>query len=329
MSIVKSALALWGFDGAECRLVAERENRVYRVDHAGRAYALRLHRPGYCSEAELRSELQWMAAADAGGQHVPAPIASTAGAILHMIDGVAVDVLTWLEGQPLGKTGVPLEVGDRPGVFHAIGREMARLHAVSDAWILPEGFTRRRWDRNGLLGETPVWDRFWNNPTLSAEDRALLLRFRETASADLAALEDRLDFGLIHADLVRENIMLDGDTMQLIDFDDSGFGFRLFDIATTLLRNRTEPDYDTLKAALLEGYLSVRPLDIAALDLFVALRATTYVGWIISRMDESGAEARNVRFVATARELAKFYLTGKGEPGFVRRISVETGGTAS
>ena len=62
----------------------------------------------------------------------------------------------------------------------------------------------------------------------------------------------------------------------------------------------------------LEGYLSVRPLDVSALDLFVALRAATYVGWIISRMEESGAEARNIRFVATARELAKTYLTEKG-----------------
>ncbi|WP_375175047.1 phosphotransferase enzyme family protein [Pseudooceanicola sp.] len=313
-AVVEKALMLWGMEGADWHLIAERENRVYRVDHAGRAFALRLHRPGYCSEAELRSELQWMEAADAGGLGVPAPVASAQGAFLHVIDGIAVDVLVWLNGQPVGKTVVPLDSDDRPGLFRAIGREMAKLHEVSDAWTLPEGFTRRRWDRDGLLGEAPVWDRFWDNPTLGAEDRALFLRFRETAAADLAAQENALDFGLIHADLVRENVMIDAGRVQLIDFDDSGFGFRLFDIATTLLRNRTEPDYDTLKAALLEGCLSVRPLDIAALDLFVALRATTYVGWIISRMDESGSEARNLRFVATARDLAKAYLTGKGNP---------------
>lgn len=309
--IVETALTLWGFDGAECRLVAERENKVYRVDDHGRSYALRLHRPGYCSEAELRSELQWMAVADAGGLNVPAPVASTEGAFLHVIDGVAVDVLDWLNGQPIGKTGVPLECEDRLGLFRAIGREMARLHEISDRWTLPGGFTRRRWDRAGLLGEAPVWDRFWDNPTLSLGDRALFIRFRETASAELAAREDSLDFGLIHADLVRENVMLDAGRVQLIDFDDSGFGFRLFDIATTLLRNRPEPDYESLKAALLDGYLSVRALDLAALDLFVALRATTYVGWIISRMEESGSEARNARFIATARDLVGAYLTGK------------------
>ncbi|WP_126974755.1 phosphotransferase enzyme family protein [Frigidibacter oleivorans] len=310
--VVETALAQWGFDGAACRLVAARENKVYRVDHEGAAYALRLHRPGYCSEAELRSELQWMAAADAGGLHVPAPVASGAGAYLHIIDGVAVDVLRWLEGQPLGKTGVPLELDDRTGLFRAIGREMARLHEVSDAWTPPGGFTRRRWDRDGLLGDAPVWDRFWDNPTLSPEDRALFLRLRKVATAELTAREADLDYGLIHADLVRENLLINGDRVNLIDFDDSGFGFRLFDIATTLLRNRTEPDFEALKAALLDGYLSVRDIDLAALDLFVVLRAATYVGWIISRMTEDGAAARNARYIDTARGLTEAYLSRKG-----------------
>lgn len=310
--VIEKALSQWGFDGAKYRLVAARENKVYRVDHDGAAYALRLHRPGYNSEAELQSELQWMDAADAGGLNVPAPVPSRAGVFLHMIGGVAVDVLSWLDGQPLGETAAPLNVGDRLGLFRTIGREMARLHEISDAWTLPAGFTRRRWDRDGLLGEAPVWDRFWDNPTLSSEDRALFLHLRKVATAELKVGEAGLDFGLIHADLVRENVMVDEGRVQFIDFDDSGFGFRLFDIATTLLRNRGEPDYDALKGALLDGYLSVRDIDLAALDLFMVLRAATYVGWIISRMEEEGAEVRNLRFIDTARDLTEAYLSTKG-----------------
>jgi len=212
----------------------------------------------------------------------------------------------------LGKTGVPLELDDREAMFRAIGREMARLHEISDSWTPPKSFTRRRWDREGLLGDAPVWGRFWDNPTLSADDRALLLQLQSVATRELTAREAGLDYGLIHADLVRENVMVDGDKVQLIDFDDSGFGFRLFDIATTLLRNRAESDYEALKSALLDGYLSVRGLDLAALDLFLALRACTYVGWIISRMHEEGAAARNARFVVTARELAEAYISKSG-----------------
>ncbi|MCZ4254054.1 homoserine kinase [Sulfitobacter sp. G21635-S1] len=311
-AIVEQALALWEFAGASWSLVAARENQVFRVDHADRTYALRLRRPGYRTEAELRSELMWMAALDRGGLHVPRPVPSASGALLHMVGAHAVDVLTWLPGAPVGKTGVALQVKDSITLFRNIGREMARLHEVSDSWSRPEGFTRQSWDRAGLVGETPVWDRFWDNPTLSDADRLLFMRLRDTARDRLAQIGDKLDFGLIHADLVRENIMVDGDRLQLIDFDDGGFGYRLFDIATTLIRNQNEPNYDGLKAALIEGYLSVRDLDLAALDLFIVLRAATYVGWIITRMNEDGSGARNTRFVTHARALARAYLSEKG-----------------
>ncbi len=99
--------------------------------------------------------------------------------------------------------------------------------------------------------------------------------------------------------------MIHEDKVQIIDFDDSGFGFRLFDVATTLLRNQTEPDYATLKQSLLTGYQSVRNLDLASLDLFAVLRALTYVGWIMSRMNEEGSQERNARFVSTARSLTE------------------------
>jgi Ser/Thr protein kinase RdoA (MazF antagonist) len=128
------------------------------------------------------------------------------------------------------------------------------------------------------------------------------------ADGKLQELEPVLDYGLIHADLVRENVMLNEDKLQLIDFDDAGFGFRLFDLATTLLKNLTEPDYPALRSALIEGYRSVRPIDTDALDLFILLRALTYVGWIITRMDEDGSEIRNQRFIVNARALAQQLL---------------------
>jgi len=308
---VEKALVLWGLEGADFTLVAARENRVFRVHHRGECHALRLHRPDYRGDAELHSELEWLEAVGRGGLSVPRPMASASGALLLKVDGFQVDLLSWLDGQPMGATGVPLALADRQGTFRRIGQEMACLHEVSDAWTRLNGVTRMAWDRDGLLGEAPLWGRFWENPALSAGERDMLLAFRSSADAALRAREHLFDYGLIHADLVRENIMIDGDRVQLIDFDDGGFGFRLFDVATALGKNLDEPDYGNLKLALLEGYRSVRPLDTAALDLFLALRAATYVGWIVPRMNEAGAAARNTRFVRTAVELAGAWLSAK------------------
>lgn len=306
--IVEQALELWGLEDVEWSLVAARENHVYRIEKGQIICALRLHRKGLRTDQELRSELQWMAAVRAKGVGVPAPVPTTDGNYLQLLNGVQIDMLNWLPGHPLGATGSGIDHEDRLGIFHTIGREMARLHEISDDWALPQDFSRWSWDRTGLLGDTPLWDRFWENPTLNSKDRALLLEFRNIADRDLRHIESKLDYGLIHADLVRENVMVDGDRVWLIDFDDAGFGFRLFDIATTLLKNLHEPDYDLLHDALLTGYRSERQISTDYLELFMALRAATYVGWISSRLQEDGSELRNMRFVETARELLTRYL---------------------
>ena len=305
---IAKASALWGFQDAPATLIAQRENRVYRVDAATGRFALRLHRPGLRTSKELWSELQWTRALSDAGVRVPEPVPSREGAYLHAIDGIDVDVQRWIDGAPLGRSGEALALADTDGTFHSVGREMARLHAASDAWTAPPDFVRPAWDRTGLLGGAPLWDRFWDNPTLSDADRRLFVQTREAANRHLAGIESMLDFGLIHADMLRENLMFGPAGLHIIDFDDSGFGFRLFDLATALVKNMDEPDYATIRAALLAGYGEVRDIDLTELDFFILLRALTYVGWVMSRMSEPGSEERNRRFIALARRLATRYL---------------------
>ena len=307
--IVEKALRLWGLSGAQYRLEAKRENQVFRIDHATGTYAMRLHRPGLRTDRELRSELDWMNAVAQGGLAVPHPIPARDGRVVQAIDGVQIDVLTWLSGAPIGGTRTGLQIEDRQKVFRSIGREMARLHDMSDAWPIPQDFDRPAWDVDGLVGETPVWGRFWENPALAPHDRETLIALRVVATDTLGQLADSLDYGLIHADLVRENVILDGDRVQFIDFDDCGFGYRLFDVATALFKNFHEPDFEHLKAALFEGYRSHRRLDTRAFELFMALRSATYVGWNIARMHEDGAIQRNTRFIQNAVAMAERALS--------------------
>ena len=197
-----------------------------------------------------------------------------------------------------------MDVQTRNATFNQFGLEIARLHEVSDSWIGAKTCDRPSWNLSGLIGEMPLWGRFWENPELTAKERTLLVEFRNFANNKLDALSAKLDYGLIHADLVPANVMVDGNAIRFIDFDDGGFGYRLFEIATALLKLQDEPDYHVLKTALLAGYKSLRDLDTEALDLFLALRAMTYVGWNISRQNEDEIGKRNARFIAKATELA-------------------------
>lgn len=305
------ALHLWWMAGADCVLVAARENRVYRVDLDGSTYALRLHRQGLRSDAELKSELLWVSELAKGGVTVPASLPTKDGALLAKVDDVQVDLISWMSGAPMGQTGARLNQSVGPGLFYEIGVSAAKIHDISDGWDLPADFDRGNWDRAALLGADPAWGRFWENPTLGDADRTLFQNIRRALDADLAAIEDRLDFGLIHADLVRENIMLDENRIGIIDFDDSCFGFRLFELATALHKNMDEPNYEDLKSSLIQGYQTIRPIEVAWLDMFILLRSLTYVGWIVDKIQENGGAERNERFISNAAALSRSYLKNR------------------
>jgi Ser/Thr protein kinase RdoA (MazF antagonist) len=306
-----AALAAWGLADAPVRLISHRENRVYAVDLPGGGRAvLRLHRAGYHATAALKSELAFMQALAAAGLEVPAPLPAADGRLLVEADGVACSLLSWVEGAPILRAGDPLPA-DAAARYRALGIALGRLHAFADAWELPPDFRRPAWDAAGLVGEAPLWGRFWENRALTQAERALLMAARDRARHWLAEYGPGFDYGLIHADAVRENVLIRGGSAALIDFDDFGFGFRLFDLATALHPLDDAAGYPAIRAALLAGYRGVRPLSAAAeaaLPVFLMLRGLTYVGWIVTRMDMPGAAARQRRAIDTACARAAAWL---------------------
>ncbi|SMH41691.1 phosphotransferase enzyme family protein [Maritimibacter sp. HL-12] len=303
MSEIDEALALFG--GRAARLVSERENAVYEADLPGGRAAVRLHRPGYQTEAAIHSELDWMRALTSAGVAVPEPLA---GPVVLSTGRVATAV-AWVAGAPLGEGGTPLggDLATQTARFRAVGRAVADLHNASDGLRLGAGFTRHAWDAEGLLGEAPLWGRFWESPALNAEERALVDAARDRARGMLEAFAARGgDYGLIHADVLRENVLFHGDKAMLIDFDDAGWGFRLYDLATFMTQNEDEPDAEALRDAALQGYRELRelaPADAARLPLFVLLRRFASMGWIVPRADARDPRVRGyaAKAVAAAR----------------------------
>ncbi len=314
------ALVHWPVRAHEPVLMKYRENAVFRIVlEDGQFAALRLHRPGYHDETSLRSELHFMAALKRGGLDVPSPVPTTSKQSLvrlpasrHFPEQHA-DVVSWIGGVPLGQSGTSLShpVDMQEAIFFRIGQNTAILHELADAWEPPECFRRPAWDIEGLVGEKPLWGRFWDCRGLSSDSVTALSALRDELRRTLASANNQyLDYGLIHADLVRENIFLtDADAnIAFIDFDDAGHGFRLFDLATTLLKNRNEPTYPSIEKALIAGYRSRRALSdaaLASLPLFMVLRSLTYIGWLAERPEIPDAAERLTRYADESLEMAR------------------------
>jgi Ser/Thr protein kinase RdoA (MazF antagonist) len=321
--IAAEGLRHWNLGGASLDLLKHRENAVFRVAAKDDRYALRVHRPGYHSNDALRSELQWMDALADAGIDVPRIVPTATGqpfALSEMPDlpaPVQLDLFEWIEGRQLGSVEAGLS-GDRlnlHGVYCTLGELAAALHNHSQHWTPPASFVRHAWDEDGLAGERPLWGRFLDLAHLSTEERKLLSAARDRACPDLASLsKGPATYGLIHADFSPENVLVDGERLRLIDFDDAGFGWHVFELVTPLFFLMEEPYFEEARDGVISGYRRKRRLDeeqLARFPLFLLARAFTYLGWVHTRPETETARELTPMLVQTSCRLAEDYLRGR------------------
>ena len=283
-----SILALWGVEATEIMPLAQRENQIYQIDSRQGRFALKICREGYQSEAALLSEVTFLNYLAEEGFAAPQHIRAKKGDYLCQTKLGFAELLHWIEGENFGRAGG--DIIRPPADFEKLGRTLSHFHKLAKKWDPPESFNRPDWGHEGLVGEQPFWGRFWENPLLSTSEQEKLLEFRQYAARVLPPDENRI----IHADLVPDNVMVTPDGLAFIDFDDFGTGYRIFDLVTVLLKIDHHPGFEESSAAFIKGYQEISTIDLSALDLFMALRAATYIGWVAARpsLDRNGARTK-------------------------------------
>lgn len=316
----RQALKHWNINNAELHLIKYRENAVFRVEQNGTRMALRLHRHGYHSDDELRSELQWMRALENAGISVPIVIPSESGELFvkhaapDLPGEIQIDLFEWIDGKQLGT--VEAGIADEASVeetYTTLGAMAAKVHNQATVWQLPPGFTRHAWDADGLAGEQPFWGRFWELESASPSERELMIKGRDRVHRELSNLaKSPGTYSMIHADFAPENLLVDGDCVRLIDFDDAGFGWHLFEIATSLYFILGEPFFDQARDALIGGYRRHRQLpdeQLVLLPLFFLARGLSYVGWVHTRRETETAKELTPTLLESACTLTEEYLS--------------------
>ena len=306
-AIAERALDEWDIPAAQLELISISENTVFRVDtDSGKPYVLRIHRPGYHTLAELNSEQQWTAALKRAGIGVPLPRLTRDGRGYATIpvpgstETRHVGIVEWFEGVTL--SSIMAQAPDMPTLalhFDQLGRIAARIHNQAVSWQVPEDFQRHAFDADGFMGDAPFWGPFWVLPELKAAERDHILNARRVIHRAL------WDYGkgegiysLIHADLHPHNLLVNGDRLHVIDFDDSGFGWHQYEIAVALDAYRKPPHFEVARDALIAGYRSERPLSDAAIELlpmFLLIRSLALLGWLHERPEHNrGNRVRNL-----------------------------------
>lgn len=318
--VARRVLEEWQLAPAEVEFVHVMENVTFRAERDGEKFVVRFHRPGYNTHEEMVSERLWLRALAASGLNVPQGVPTPDGREFVAVEVDSeerlVGVARWVEGTPLDRVLAEtdaVELIDR--YFEALGRLAAGVHNASSTWAPPSEFTRRAWDADGLVGESPLWGRFWEVPDFSAEECRTLAGARVQIRDRLREYgTDRPTYGIIHADLHPGNVLVDGGRTRLIDFDDAGFGWHMHELAVALYNNQGSRHFGAMQEALIRGYRSRREIaeeDLAMLPLFLLMRNLMVIGWIEQR-PELGAPSRRFRDMAKQSALVRIEALGLG-----------------
>jgi len=311
---VAGLLEQWQLSNAtRLSLLCISENATFRADDPARARPLviRVHRPGYHAVDEIKSELDWITALRRQAVlHTPRPLPTRDGRLIAGFDhaGATRQVVAF----EYERGSEPDASGDLRTGFEQLGQLTARLHQHSRAWQRPPGFRRKTWNFDTTLGARPHWGDWRDAPGLSAAGARLLERCVERLRDQLEAYGDASDrFGLIHADLRLANLLIDGERLAVIDFDDCGFGWYLYDFAAAISFIETSPQIPALQAAWVAGYRSVCPLPADAehaLPMFVMLRRILLTAWIGSHAETPTATELGSAYTEATVALAEAYL---------------------
>ena len=303
--LAEEAIKHWDVEVKSINLHLQSENTVFKVEGLdGNTYALRIHRKGYHDLEELNSEHVWTSSLSNAGLLVPEAVVTRSGeaytsvSFLNSSEYRYVGLVKWIEGTILNDLILDLEEKDVSDVYESLGKVVAKFHKATIAWEKPKDFKRHSFDTDGFLGSKPFWGRFWEAQNATTREREKLSLIRNNITEILSKLPmDINSFGMIHADLHSQNVLIQGKSLSVIDFDDSGFGWYGFDLAVAIWDRldftATGCHFDIAYKSLIRGYLEERPNTkdiIETIPTFLLMRTLMIIRWIEDR-PESGYEA--------------------------------------
>ena len=282
--LASQSLGLWDLSpGARAVRINVSENVTYLVQDAKDRVVLRVHRPGYHSYRAIECELAWSTALRVGD--VVRTPALRLGRNRQPIQTVeAPDGPRHLVMFEFVPGHQPDENDDLVPGFAELGAMAARTHLHSLTWERPQPFERLVWNIQAVFGPHATWGDWRAAPNVTAEVRSVLEQVETTVCNRLDQFGHGADrFGLIHADMRLANLLIGPDGTYLIDFDDCGFGWHLYDFAAGVSFFEDHPQVPALRAAWVAGYRTVRDLSAveeAEIDTFIMLRRMALLAWI-------------------------------------------------
>jgi Ser/Thr protein kinase RdoA (MazF antagonist) len=285
-------LAEWPIEVTGLRLIIHDYNTTFRVDTAtGAAFALRINVNSRRTPAQLNAEAEWLAAlARDTDISVPTPQHTKKGALRadvyveELERSLPAVLMSWLPGRVLGFRASAAKL-------RAVGQLMAALHDHAADWPLPAECALPRFD-HPLFNDA---DRLTDHEDADQWGPGAREVVAEAMTRTCQAFDEVFAHSpvfALHADLHGANLMWQEDRLAVFDFDDSGLGPPLLDLAISAYYLRSDPRREK---ALLDGYASARAFPDFTTDQYEGLLASRNLLMMNDLLGSATASVRDFR----------------------------------
>ncbi len=205
------------------RLGGGYENRMFGFDTPENKLVVRVTPPGHKALTEVQAEMDWLVYLSENDAPVERVIPSRNDNLVETVDTnagtIAVVCFEWAPGQLVTKEDFS------PDLIQSWGEAVGMMHRLTKDYKPPSQSPGRiQW----------FDDEYLDRALIPSDQYGVLERFDALIKYFKSRPTTRDSFGLIHQDVHHDNLFLDGKRLTVLDFDDSVYGFFIFDIANAL-----------------------------------------------------------------------------------------------
>jgi Ser/Thr protein kinase RdoA (MazF antagonist) len=281
------------------------ENRTYVVELHDLKYAVRRYRPNHYTFDQVTAEIEWIQQL-AKFIAIPSVIQNVHGDSITQVETNEGHVMYVVSQFVEGNNELPPTETN----FRTLGALLKQLHDGADTIcqeMKPDwkGWNRPLYDVPSVVKQS--MDSLLKFQPLTPQDKDRCISIASKFNDKIGQLETTRSF--VHADLHFGNIIATSDKWYCLDFDECGFGHRVFDLGVVTLwlqsmdpvlrkscwasfkdgyGNCFDDAYAQLGTALRVFYMTGKiPLrqDIAELRMKPEVRINRYLGWVESELD--------------------------------------------
>ncbi len=304
--IARNAIEQYSFNSVKLEFIKHLENTTFKLSSEQGNFLLRVYCGLQNTVQDIESEakiIEYLSSCN--NYRYQKPIYNNFNNFVSIgkASGIskAVSILSWIDSPVIGHQVKDLSL------FEKLGKLLAHIHNKLADWQKPIDFHRPMFDADGLIGKNGAFGyatlgyRYFDRETVNLFE----LVYQRLSDFEAVAGKETNVFGIIHGDLHLKNVICHKNTLVPIDFDDSSYGYYIYDLAVILANYWGITEYSQIKQNLFQGYRTIRKFSVEIenqISLFMAARYICIALFLAGKSEQESA------FMQTALEYIPSYL---------------------